>query len=218
MFDQSSFSLTKIKQIFGSCSKSDLFLLAIGILGFVVSVYGFSVLVVSRNNNLLVSASSGELILQSNETPPLVFEVSGAVAKPGMYALEHGARVGQALELAGNITNDADISFVDKQLNLAQAIRDGEKIYIPYFEQSKAISSESSEIGSSASGTASSEVSGKVSINQATQSQLMELSGVGEKRAESIIASRPYQSLDQLIEKEVLTEKLFAEIEQELSL
>lgn len=53
--------------------------------------------------------------------------VSGAVARPGLYELETGARVGDALETAGGALEGAELA----QINLARKVRDEDHIYIP---------------------------------------------------------------------------------------
>ena len=62
----------------------------------------------------------------------VVVDVSGAVNKPGLYKINEGSRVGDAVALAGGISSDASIIYVSKILNLAQKIHDSEKIYIPF--------------------------------------------------------------------------------------
>jgi len=58
----------------------------------------------------------------------------------------------------------------------------------------------------------------KVSINTASSTQLMELKGIGEKRAEDIIAGRPYEKIDDLVVKGILTQSLFTSLEGSLQL
>ena len=57
----------------------------------------------------------------------IVVYVAGAVTRPGVYALHGAARVTDALEAAGGAGADADLDVV----NLAAAVRDGERIYVP---------------------------------------------------------------------------------------
>jgi DNA uptake protein ComE-like DNA-binding protein len=57
-----------------------------------------------------------------------------------------------------------------------------------------------------------------ISINKASASELMELKGIGEKRASDIIAARPYISLEELLGKKVITQSIFDDIEDLISL
>jgi len=123
----------------------------------------------------------------------IVVEVAGAVKKPGVYEVNLGDRVSDLVKISGGISSEADIEELAKSLNLAKKLTDAEKIYIPFFSQKK------SNI----------ETSGKISINLANQSQLENLDGVGEKRASEIILQRPYQSIEDLLTKGVLSESIF---------
>ncbi|GFP24267.1 competence protein ComEA [Candidatus Hakubella thermalkaliphila] len=58
---------------------------------------------------------------------PVVVHVSGAVQRPGVYELREGMRVIDAIEMAGGGTEKSDIH----QLNLAETLYDGQKIYVP---------------------------------------------------------------------------------------
>ena len=60
-------------------------------------------------------------------TAQIAVDVSGAVHHPTMYYLPPGSRVQQAIHAAGGPTADADLD----QINLAEKLVDGEKIYIP---------------------------------------------------------------------------------------
>lgn len=109
--------------------------------------------------------------------------ICGAVRSPGVYELAVGSRVFEVVELADGFTEDACREY----LNQAQEIADGMKIYVPTVEQVK-----EGEIPSSAeeAATAKEEQSGLVNINTAGKDLLMTLPGIGESRAESIIAYR----------------------------
>ena len=100
--------------------------------------------------------------------------IVGEVNSPGLIELEEGSRVADAIELAGGITEQADVS----KTNLASILSDGEKVYIPN------INDEDIEIIST------NEKSNKININTATISKLKEIPGVGESTANSIIEYR----------------------------
>ncbi|MEW6020189.1 MAG: SLBB domain-containing protein, partial [Pseudomonadota bacterium] len=55
---------------------------------------------------------------------PLKIHVVGAVAIPGLYELETGARIADALAAAGGATPTADLSLI----NLAQKLADGQQV------------------------------------------------------------------------------------------
>ena len=54
-------------------------------------------------------------------------DVDGAVVRPGVYRLKDGARVSQAIDAAGGLTTEADVTG----LNRASKVTDGQKIYVP---------------------------------------------------------------------------------------
>jgi len=57
----------------------------------------------------------------------IIVHVAGAVAEPGVYSLEPGARVADALSAAGGALKAADTDCI----NLALPVRDGEQVYVP---------------------------------------------------------------------------------------
>ena len=61
---------------------------------------------------------------------PVIVHITGAVPRPGVYALPQGARIQDAISAAGGFLAEAEKS----QLNLAQLLEDGEKLDIPFVE------------------------------------------------------------------------------------
>ena len=59
--------------------------------------------------------------------------VSGAVAKPGLYQVTKGCRAQQVIELAGGVTEEADMDRV----NLAQLCKDGGHIKVPRLSKAR---------------------------------------------------------------------------------
>lgn len=130
---------------------------------------------------------------------PLVVYVSGAVTAPDVYRLTPGARVIDALQAAGGLTEQADVSG----LNLAAQVRDGEHIRVPY-------------VGEVAAQTEASETAGLINLNRASAAELEELPGIGATLAARIIERRetqgPYRSVAELREVSGIGEKLFNQI------
>lgn len=131
---------------------------------------------------------------ESKEPSQLVVDVKGAVEKPGLYTLEVGSRVNDAVESAGGLTSQAD----PKSINLAQKLSDEAVVYV---------ASKDENISVVASTTASSAMSqegneSKVNLNTATEADLQTISGIGAKRAADIIAYREanggFKSVDDL--------------------
>lgn len=136
----------------------------------------------------------------------IMVDVSGAVEKPGVYTLQQNARVQDALKVAGGLAPEADKGYVSKSMNLASPLRDGVKIYIPR------VGEEVSAAVSTLSGEA------VVSINSASQETLEELPGIGPVSAGKIVSSRPFASIDELVEKKIVGESIYNKIKDQISL
>ena len=88
--------------------------------------------------------------------------------------------------------------FCEKNINMAELVKDGQKIYIPYVQ----------DTNTQQGYPEASMTSKKISINSASIAELDTLWGIGSTRAESIVKNRPYGSIDELITKGVLTKSL----------
>ena len=130
---------------------------------------------------------------EPTEIHELYVHVSGEVNEPGLYELEKGSRVADAVNLAGGFTEEAD----ENACNLARIIGDGEHIVIPSIEETSYALVQGADDGGSAQ-----ELSPIVNINTATAVQLESLPGIGSATAQKIIADReangPYGSADDL--------------------
>lgn len=154
----------------------------------------------SRETGSAEAGSGAELpggtdILPENssmaETALCYVYVCGKVQSPGVYTLPEGARIYEAVDLAGGFTDDAEESW----LNLAEPVTDGMKLEVPSRTQAKDPSwLAQNQTGGSAGAGAGAAVSGQqtalVNINTASQEELMTLKGIGASRAEDIIRYR----------------------------
>ena len=162
--------------------------------------------------------------LGANSLGLIRVDIAGAVTNPGVYQLEIGSRNADLLEAAGGLSQEAAPNFLAKNFNLATELENGGKVYIPYAweEEWQLVALASAQVKSDGgegdiSSGAESE-SGLISVNQASASELEGLAGIGEKRAADIIAGRPYQNLTELTSKGVLSESLFDDLKEQLSL
>lgn len=136
-------------------------------------------------------------------------DVSGAVISPGVYTLSSGARVEDAIKAAGGVTELADGEYVTKQVNLAQKLIDGAKVYIP--------ASGWLEAGAGSGGQIAGESAKLVNVNAAAVSELDSLTGVGPVTAQKIIDGRPYQSIEELYTKKSVTRSVYEKIKDKVS-
>lgn len=140
----------------------------------------------------------------------VVVEVSGSVNNPGVYSLTKGARVDDAIKASGGLTEDADLEWIEKYLNKAAVVVDGQKIFIPPIGQQSNVLSASDltgGVGADPQQPASHEV--KVNINTASQSELEALWGIGPVTAQNIIEQRIYSSVEELLSKSILKKNVY---------
>ncbi len=108
--------------------------------------------------------------------------VAGAVLKPGLYEVREGMRVADAIKAAGGESTDADV----EQLNLAERLRDGQKIMVPQ----KCAGNSLDDPLSAGYHAETSTQSKKININTATAEELESLPGIGPALASRIIKYR----------------------------
>lgn len=104
--------------------------------------------------------------------------VCGAVVNPGVVELPPDSRALDALEAVGGLLENAQPDYV----NLADRLEDAQKLYFPTREEAEVLIQEEAAV-----------TGGLVNINTAGIEQLCTLSGIGEARAEEIIAYREKQ-------------------------
>ena len=133
-------------------------------------------------------------VIQEAAPPPepaqVVVHVAGAVRSPGLYRLEEGSRVADAVALAGGPGAKADLAAV----NLAAPLADGTQVLVPR------VGAPGAESGAHAPAGAAS--AGPVRLNSATVEQLDTLPGIGPVTAQQIVQHReengPFRSVDDL--------------------
>jgi competence protein ComEA len=134
------------------------------------------------------SSSTGGDFTISGQAGDLIVDVTGAVARPGVYRLPAGSRVNDAIQRAGGATAKAEVEAV----NLAARLADGQQVVVP----------ESGPGGGAAVAGAGSAEEGPISLGTATVEQLDTIDGIGPVTAEDIIQFRDQHgglsSIDQL--------------------
>jgi len=125
----------------------------------------------------------------------MMVHITGAVKQPGVVSLKPEARLIEAIELVGGLTETADVD----SLNLARKIQDEEKIHIPAMGE--------------VSATAVSSENDKVNINTASLEELKSLPGVGDVIAQGIIDYREknggFKQLEELKNVTRIGDKVF---------
>lgn len=123
---------------------------------------------------------------------PIIVHITGAVPRPGVYALPKGARVQDVISAAGGFLAEAQKT----DINLAALLADGEKLDIPYIEGASPVLATPEE----AVVVTTTEL---IDINVASQAELETLPGIGPTTAQKIIeyrdANGPFLSTEDII-------------------
>jgi len=163
-------------------------------------------------------------------------DTSGAVKQPGVFCLNEGSMVIDAITKAGGFTNTAAYRFVSRKINLSQVLVDNQKIYIPFEDEMDcklfSFLPQTKEVQTIISNTSpitypTSEIEEPptnpedivdecVNINTGTIEELDSLSGIGETTAKKIIEGRPYEKIEDLLNVSGIGESLFAKIKDSI--
>ena len=140
------------------------------------------------------------------EEVSIIVEIKGAVNYPGIYVFDHSdVRIYEVIEMAGGLTPMANTDA----LNLAEIVETNSSIYI-----SKSVDSDSYTIKM---GTQK----GKININTAGLSELMNLTGIGERKAQSIITYRNnhgfFKNVEELKNVDGIGDALFESIKEDIT-
>ncbi|MDQ7828691.1 MAG: ComEA family DNA-binding protein [Armatimonadota bacterium] len=165
----------------------------------------------------MVARPAGEPVVLGTPAPAphVLVHVAGEVVLPGVYRLPPGARWSDAIRAARGPTFRADLDAV----NLAQPVRDGERVYVPSRPDP---APPAAEAGAARRGGPQDPAGGgtPVSLNQATAAQLEALPGIGPVLAARIIEHRrtrgPFQTLEDLLEVPGVGPRLLARLRPHL--
>ena len=139
---------------------------------------------------------------------PVEVYITGAVAEPGVYEIEDGARVVDVLNEAGGPAPDADLEAI----NLATRLHDEDQVVVPRQGQAAAPPGATSQVA----GTAA-----PVNLNTATQNELMALQGIGEAYSQRIIDSRAadgaFASTEELVSRRILPRATYERIREQVT-
>jgi competence protein ComEA len=138
-------------------------------------------------------------------------DIAGEVIKPGVYELNNGDRIIDALVMAGGLAAKADRDWVEKNLNQAEKLVDGQKIYIPKIGEE--IKVDNKILGKTDS---------IIRLNTATIEDLDKLTGIGPAIAQRIIDYREknggFKDINELKLVSGIGDKLFEKIKDEIAL
>ena len=151
-----------------------------------------------------VEKKSKPKILGAKEQKKILIDMKGAVVKEGVYEMKEGDRFKDAVEKAGGFLPEADI----KKVNLAQIVQDQMILYVPNKNE------QVQDVATSSKGE------GKVQINAASKEQLEKITGIGSRKAESILKYReehgPFQKIEDLLKIDGIGVKSLEKIKDQI--
>lgn len=133
------------------------------------------------------SSGSGGGFTLSGQAGDVVVDVTGAVARPGVYRLPAGSRVDDAVHRAGGATPQGELEAINRAARLA----DGQQVVVPERLPGG--------VAGVAAGTGE---EGPISLGTATVEELDTIDGIGPVTAQEIVEYRDQHgglaSVDQL--------------------
>ena len=175
---------------------------------------------IELDENILVSNQDTNQTNQYTEEIVIV-HITGSVKTPGIVKLKEGSRIEDAIEAAGGLTENADISNV----NLAYVLDDGTKIKIPNLDDEDigdedVLSKDSGEgIIQEDEKTTNTNI---VNINKATENELSTLPGIGNSLATRIVEYRRqngnFKTIEDIKNVSGIGESKFANIKDFISI
>ena len=144
------------------------------------------------------------------ESKKLYVDIKGAVKQQGMYEVKADMRVWDAILMAGGVDEDADTKLV----NFAEQVTDQMVIYVPIKGEEPMIKQEISDEKNESTES-------KVNLNQADETQLQTLSGIGLKKAQEIIRYREenggFKSIEEIKNISGFGEKTFEKLKEAIT-
>lgn len=199
---------------------------ALAVLLVVALVLTGSRLMAARGHEIAASATvTPTLTPAAEESPsaepvPLHIHVMGAVSAPGVVTVPQGARVADAIQAAGGLTEDADCA----ELNLADELPDGAQILIGTTAEPRG-EVRTGQDGAEGAGTASDGSGGTdgsgssgtaINLNTASVAELETLPGVGPVMAQRIAdwraANGDFTRVEELQEVDGIGAKTYARL------
>lgn len=169
---------------------------------------------IDKSSKINQSGQSGEAVHGGNQVDhKIIVDVKGAVNHPGVYKVSDSARIEQIVQLAGGFNKSAD----QLHINLAQKVADGQVVYIPSKDEKTPDIYQSQQQSVASSSTATT-----INLNTATVEELQKLDGIGQKKAEQIVAYRTenngFKQIEDIKKVSGIGDKRFEKIKDMLSI
>ena len=148
----------------------------------------------------------------------IIVEIKGEVAKPDVYQLEEGSIIKDLIDMAGGVTEEADLS----RINRAEELLNHELIIIGNINDETESSVVQNNSTYSSNGNNSDKGSTFININTAVVELLKGITGIGKIKAQSIIdyreANGGFKSLEELKNVDGIGDKTFEKIKEQITL
>lgn len=151
------------------------------------------------------------------EPQEIFVDVCGAVNQPGVYEMEPDSRVFQAIEAAGGMTEEASGISV----NQAQPLSDGQQVYVPTVQEAEEGNLVPAVPETTGTGESMGTEDGIVNLNTADAETLKTLSGIGDSKAQAILAYREehggFSSIEEIMQVPGIKESTFSMIKDKIA-
>ena len=175
----------------------------------------------SEKNNITIipSAQESEPISLSAEDDVekgiCIIHIAGAVKQPGVYQLEQGKRIIDAVKIAGGQAEEANLDAI----NLAAQLYDGQKIMIPFISDANSNNlSRTLGIVETPPSSMNSGNSSLLNLNSAEARQLENLPGIGSVLADRILEYRKdhgmFRTMEEVMNVPGIGEKKFESMKE----
>lgn len=184
----------------------------------------------SSNQHTSSLQAKKKLSASSNAGKILYVDIKGAVKNPGVYPANSQQRVNDIVAAAGGLLEQAD----QNQVNLSLKLQDQQIVYIPFkgesvakklpttVDQSPATASTTVATTSQEQVAANSQTTSQINLNSATKEQLMQINGIGDKKADLIISYRQehgqFKQLEELKDISGIGDKTYEVLKESLTL
>ena len=150
----------------------------------------------------------GENVVNST-TNKIIVEIKGEVKNPDVYEIDDGSIIRDLINMAGGLTEEANIDGI----NRAEKLRANQLIVIPNKDSTNNIIISNSILTGDSS-------KGIININTATLSELQNINGIGEVKAQSIIDYREknggFKSIEEIKNVDGIGSKTFEKIKDQI--
>ena len=139
-----------------------------------IIVYNITANKEETEDTFLENDISENIVIKEDCKNKIKVHISGEVINPGVIEIEEGARIIDAINKAGGLTEEADLT----RINLAYILDDAMKIHIPNINDEEEIKIEENQTKT------------MVNINTATVEELQKVNGIGASIAQKIVQYR----------------------------